>query len=888
MADPTPKQFVFAWHQDDPSSFPLGGKARALAILQEAGLPILPWFAVLPHAFETSKSAESSNEIPSSPSPEVMDEINAALKELEQKAGTRFAVRSSAIDEDGAEHSFAGQLESYLFVADEDVPMRVADVWASGFTERIVAYRKQHGLSLPPPAPAVLILPMIDARAAGVAFSADPVSGRRDTVVVSAVPGLGSGLVSGDCNADTFHVNAEGEITERAIVEKPQAHRFDASITEGVSCQPTENPESPAISDDTARQVAELARQCTRHFGRPQDIEWAWDGDQLWLLQSRPITSLAQVPDPDGQLILWDNSNIAESYSGVTTPLTFSFARCVYEEVYREFCRILRVPEADIIRGADTFRCMLGLMRGRVYYNLLNWYRVLAMLPGFDLNRSFMEQMMGVKEPLPDRLVEQVLGEREAVSKTTSYWRLGLTTAALIRAHWKLPETREAFMDRLNAALDLMQATLESMRLDELAAHYRGLERQLITRWDAPLINDFLAMIFFGLLRKLCAKWCGDDNELLANELVMAEGGIISAEPARRIREMARLAKDDSELIGNLESGTQREIESALESCPKIRAQVEDYLDVFGERCLEELKLETLTLADDPMMLYRSIGQLARSWSEQPVNREKSKPDSSSKDKDPAEDRALRTIGGNPLKRSVFRWVLRHTRGRVRDRENLRFERTRIFGRVRRVFLEMGRRLFAEGRLDEPRDVFYLSLDEILGYVEGTAVSWELRPIVTARLAEFAAYREVEPPAGRFETLGAPPIGNSLQGTAKPGVDSTTDASSDRVLQGIGCCPGIVRAKARVILDPRGATVCPGEILIAERTDPGWIMLFASAGGVAVEYGSLLSHSAIVARELGIPGIVSVPGLTHRLQDGDLVELDGAKGTIRKLEQGET
>ena len=154
--------------------------------------------------------------------------------------------------------------------------------------------------------------------------------------------------------------------------------------------------------DETAVEIAALARRSAALFGQPQDIEWAIEGGRIYLLQSRPITTLRNLPDPDGVLNIWDNSNIIESYSGVTTPLTFSFARSVYEGVYRQFCRILRVPERKIAANDHTFSRMLGLIQGRVYYNLLNWYRVLALLPGFTVNRRFMEQMMGVRESLPD------------------------------------------------------------------------------------------------------------------------------------------------------------------------------------------------------------------------------------------------------------------------------------------------------------------------------------------------------------------------------------------------------------------------------------------------------------------------------------------------------
>jgi pyruvate,water dikinase len=223
---------------------------------------------------------------------------------------------------------------------------------------------------------------MVNADVAGVAFSADPVSGRRRIAVVSAVRGLGESLVAGDVDADTYCVAQNGESFERRLV----------------------TPQQPVLNDEQARAVAALARQVERIFGRPQDIEWAMEDGQLYLLQARPITTLAPLIDPDGVYNLWDNSNIVESYGGVTTPLTYSFARRAYEMVYQEFCRIMGVPVVTIAANQPVFGCMIGLIRGRIYYNLLNWYRVLALLPGFKANRPFMEQMMGVKESLPDEI----------------------------------------------------------------------------------------------------------------------------------------------------------------------------------------------------------------------------------------------------------------------------------------------------------------------------------------------------------------------------------------------------------------------------------------------------------------------------------------------------
>jgi pyruvate,water dikinase len=692
------------------------------------------------------------------------------------------------------------------------------------------------------------------------------------------VYGLGTALVSGEADADTYHVDRDRAIVQRSIADKKSAHRPAPGSAEGVRAESIApiRARQPALTDAQVRAVAELVRRAGRHFGRPQDIEWAIEAGQLYLLQSRPITSLAAVADPEGVLNIWDNSNIAESYNGVTTPLTFSFARRAYEGVYRQFCRMLCVPSAAIKRSDEVFRHMLGLVRGRIYYNLLNWYRLLALLPGFTVNRRFMEQMMGVKEGLPDSLAAE-LGHAGLGARLKDGVGLLLSVGALVRHHFTLPWQVRRFYERLKRALGPTRPDLTPLRGDELYAHYRDLERQLLTRWDAPLINDFLAMIFHGVLRKLAQKWCDDSDGTLSNDLICAEGGIISAEPARRVRVMARIAAAHPALTEALCAGPLSEINRILDETLEFKSEYLAYLDKFGDRCLEELKLESATLHDDPLLLLRSVGQLAQRFGQEGASSgERGEADIRRR----AEERVRRVLRLHPLRRGLFGWILKHARARVRDRENLRFERTRLFGRVRSLFVELGRKLAAVDVLDDPRDVFYLEVEEVLGFVDGTAVSTDLRALTALRKAEFKRYDQMEPPADRFETRGMVYQANTFRDTRPT---PRAEGGDDNERRGLGCCPGVVRGPVRVVTDPRHAALRLGDILVAERTDPGWIMLFPCAAGLLVERGSLLSHSAIVAREMGIPAIVSVDGITRWLTDGDWVELNGSTGVVVKI-----
>ena len=528
----------------------IGGKAAALAGLQQAGFPVPDWFALAPVAFAESLAACQAQDAAAGdafaqviPSAAVQADLAQAIAALAPD-GQPLAVRSSASEEDGAAHSFAGQLASFLDVAPGDVAARVADVWRSAFSASILAYRRAHGLDATPPAPAVLVQRMVAADVSGVAFSADPASGRRGVVVVSAVAGLGEALVSGASEGETAMVDRLGAI-ERIRSRGPMS----------------------LMDDDQLRAVAALARRCEQHFGVPQDIEWAIAGGRLSLLQSRPSTTLAEMRDPDGAYALWDNSNIAESYGGVTTPLTFSFARHAYEKVYRELCRLLGVSEHEIAAHADTFRRMIGLVRGRIYYSLFSWYDLLALAPGFSANRRFMEQMMGVKEELPPALAARLAanGGRMRLSDALA---MGWAVIRLVGHYRRLPSDIKRFYARLDAALAPDAIPLETMRPDELVAHYRDLEGKLLAHWDAPLVNDLFAMLFYGLLRRLCSGWLRDTAGTLQNDLVSEQGSVISAEPARRVRALAHLAAQSPTLTEILRTGAPDEMARAITQHP--------------------------------------------------------------------------------------------------------------------------------------------------------------------------------------------------------------------------------------------------------------------------------------------------------------------------------
>ena len=840
----------------------IGGKARNLKKMTDLGLNVPNW-VVLP-----------DNIMGENPSKELIESIefdDSFLTQLESifPKNTLFAVRSSASLEDGENHSFAGQFNSFLFVKKVDLSKTIRKVLLSVFSNNVQSYLTSKNIKSPNRI-AVIIQEMVNAEVSGVGFGMNPVNGDRNEKVISSVFGLGEGLVSGELDADTF-IYKDGKI-ESKIVEKKYAlvHDFENGGLMKKDVPEFQNPEhlKSSLNDSQIQKIAETLDLLKRKLGKPQDIEFAFTDNQFYLFQTRPITNLAKIPDQNGQRIVWDNSNIIESYPGVTTPLTFSFILKVYEAVYRQFVKMMGVSERTVEENQAVFANMLGLIRGRVYYNLKSWYRTLAMLPGYSVNAQFMETMMGVKEKF--RLENQ-----PKISKWKAIFRLLFSIFKILKNLWTLPRQRREFMKLLDKTVEeYQQIDFENSRPDQLANYYTRLEAILLKEWKAPLVNDFFAMIYFGLLQKMTAKWVGESHPNLHNDLLAGNSNIISTEPVKRILEISNLIQKDENSTQFFKENSPEIIWKDLENdaFPNIKNTIDNYLQKFGERCVGELKLETVSFSQDPIQFIKII----QSYVQNEVKSSVKAGNLEQEIRENAVQIVKKSLKGEWFKQLIFNYLLNMTRDLVSNRENLRYERTRAFGLVRAIFTSIGKNFYSEGIIENSRDIFYLKKEEIFDYLNGTAVQINLKELIQIRKTEFDQYKIEKAPSERITTYGLTYHGNDFYQVYK-------NQPIEGDLKGIGCCPGRVKAKVQVIRHPDEIQSLNGDILVTSSTDPGWVTLFPSASAIMVERGSLLSHSAIVSRELGIPCIVSISGLLDTLKTGDLVEMDGSTGEIKLL-----
>ena len=425
----------------------------------------------------------------------------------------------------------------------------------------------------------------------------------------------------------------------------------------------------------------------------------------------------------------------------------------------------------------------------------------------------------------------------------------------------------------------------KKMSLTEQITVYSHLEKSFLEQWKPPLLNDYLCMMFFGILKKLTHSWVSSEGvELLQNDLLCGQGNIESVKPVKKLMSMAY--KIDTSLPEERDWLLSSNIHNILQELYTIKQNTYfakeffAYLDLYGFRCVDELKLEEDDMHDNPAVIVNTVIDYIKSKSYDFSQMSKNE----IKIREKAEQKVKEKIG--LLKRILYFWILKHTRIAIKNRESLRFARTKVFGLARRLFKGIGYNFYQLKLISNPKDIFYLTIDEIISLIEGRSISSNIFKLAQMREQEYERYRKSPPCPDRMIIKGAVGFYDSyLQ--ILTNCDALKDLSfskDSQKLVGVPCSPGVVSAKVRVVKNMKDAEGLNGEILVAFRTDPGWITLFPNCSGLLIERGSLLSHSAVIAREMGIPTIVSLNGLTKKLETGMKVKMDGSSGIIEILD----
>lgn len=878
-----------------------GGKGFNLYLLSTNGINVPPFVTLPPQFFELFKETTKINDyienIFSNPhlsmlevsekikvkivetpfTPQLESQLEQIYKELNRSL---ISVRSSAHDEDSALHSFAGQLSSYLYISDFQYTLKsIKECWASAYSERSLHYRTINKLELKNIRVSVILQEMIDPAVSGVFFTCNPVNGNNEHIFINSVYGVGEGLVSGLLDADTYVLaKSDGSILEKTIVEKPKKLIRNIAKQECLEADVEAHLiNTDSLSANDIKKLKHMAEKIELFYGRPQDVEWAITNGELYILQARPVTT--ETENNRGILYIWDNSNIVESYGGLTMPLTFGFAHYVYHQVYIQFCEVLLVPQKSIKEMDQYLNNMLGLFYGRVYYNLLNWYKLISILPGYKNNRSFMETMMGTNEAIQDEVAERVKPS-DFQNGPGAFIRHCLTGMKFFYFHLKIQDVVDDFQKEFHLVYNkFRKIDYSKLSADKVYEHFQKLEAEILRKWQAPIINDTLCMVHYGTFKKLTNKWLSHLGDSFYNDLLAGNGNLESAEPTKRLITLSGIVSKNEKLKALILTTPNEHCLEALNQNGQREFYdlVLDYIDRYGFRCMSEMKLEQKDLHQEPGLFFVFLKNLINCGQTDLHEYERREKEI----RHNAEALLEKNISG--IKKVIYKWSLNHARKAVMNRENTRFCRTRIYGVVRSMFYAIGEDFTKSNIIDKKEDIFYLTLHELRGAFEGTNSIQNLRAVIEVRRKEYEGYKDIEP-APRFTTRG--PVYWHNQHTEKEEVvvfdESTLQPNQ---MRGTPCSPGEITGIVKVIMGPEDDMVLNGEILVTDRTDPGWIPLYPSVSALLVERGGLLSHSAIVAREMGLPTVVGIKGLTKKLKSGMKVKMNGETGMIEILEE---
>jgi pyruvate,water dikinase len=775
-----------------------------------------------------------------------------------------YAVRSSATAEDLPHASFAGQQESYLNVRGQEALLRaIRSCWVSLFTDRAVAYRARNRFAHRAVALCVVVQRMVFPDVAGVLFTADPVTGRRGVIAIDASYGLGEGLVSGLVSPDHYQIDKRSlAVIARWLGPKALAVRpgpNGGTVHEEV---PAALREAPALPEGTVRQLAELGRRVEAHYGCPQDVEWCVAGRDMYLVQSRPITSLYPLPappPPEDGLHAYISFNHVQVMPDAMPPLARSVLRTMIP-----FGKSRRSAESPLVAssGGRLFIDVTYLMRLPGPRRLLP-----AVLANADeLMASALAAVAGREEFLRGRRPGLTFSRRNV---------LGWIAPALLRGLGYLsvwdPERSARYVDRV---IDERAAAVEK-RVRAMApgpARLRGARDMLGGLFESlfPLVPGPLSgVVAYGLLGRLSRRWLGHDRDVAAlgrglvgnvtSEMGLAVGDL--ADRARVWPAVAALLRErpDADALARLR---------AAEGGTAFLAELEKFLARYGARCAGEIDITRPRWHEHPALVLQAVGGQLRGAEPGGHRREHARLAAEAQAAGERLVDSVRATRGGWWKSRVARRLVRVVRALLALREHPKFLLVRMLGVLREVILEEARGLQARGLLKEVEDVYYLDLPELLRLLErGGAVEG----LVRRRREEHEQDRQLTPP--RVLTSDGEQVAGRRQGGAVPA----------GALAGSAASAGVAEGLARVVLDPQTATLEKGEVLVAPGTDPGWTPLFLNAAGLVTEVGGLMTHGSVVAREYGIPAVVGVPGATRAIRTGQHVRIDGNIGYVELL-----
>ena len=810
-------------------------------------------------------------------------EIRKAYQNLDNPA---VAVRSSATTEDLPEASFAGQQDTTLNVQGEAALFEaVLGCWASLWNARAIDYRRHNQIPQLSAAIAVVVQAMVQSQASGVLFTTNPLNGIRTETTIDATLGLGEALVSGQVEPDHFVVDTGADkILTKTLGAKEVLIQ---SVQGGGTSRSTRSAkETPAISDEQALALARLGQQVAEQFGAPQDIEWAVQNGEIFLLQARPITTLYPLPQGLPAEPLKALFSFA-AIQGVMTPLT-----------------PLGMDTLKLVfaTGAKLFNTHVDQETQTILYEAGQrlWVNFTPILSN-SLGRKITPYVLDQIEPTIGQAVTQIKDDPRlkpakdgvSLSARLRLARFGLPLAGNVLKNMLAPHKRRMHIvqagEKVLAKMEEMSAQAQGDCYEKLAWRVELLPK-VMQRYLGPVFIKFVSGIAAGMaswnfLKMLCGKSAvhlsGEqkaDLDKLTLKITRGMPNNPTTQMDLALWRIAKVIRQDPAVLQLFREKEATELNRLYGSgdLPSSAAhEIDAFLKVYAGRGLGEIDMGSSRWGEDPTRVFEMLeGYLS-------IEDADMTPDvvfeRSAREAQTAIDELVRLAGQNGggwLRAHQVRFLAGRTRALMGMRESPKFFVVRLFWIAHRALEESGQELVDAGILEQANDIFFLTTNEIRALARREKRDWR------AMVAERRAVRRRE--------LARRQIPRLLLSNGRAfyeGIQAEDDKAGGLV--GSPVSPGSVQGRVRVVLDPRKAQLQSGEIMVCPGTDPSWTPLFLTAVGLVMETGGMMTHGAVVAREYGIPAIVGVDRATQRLKIGQLIRMDGSSGHITLLEEEE-
>ncbi|MFI7604302.1 rifamycin-inactivating phosphotransferase [Micromonospora sp. NPDC049366] len=772
----------------------------------------------------------------------VPDDLAEAITRALSRFGERaaYAVRSSATAEDLPTASFAGQQDTYLNVlGSAAVLAHVSRCWASLFTERAVTYRLRNGIDHRTVRMAVVVQRMVFPEASGVLFTADPVTGNRKVATVDAGFGLGEALVSGLVNPDVFTVR-DGDVVTRAVAAKQRAvHALPAGGTREVAIDP-QRQEQPVLTDGQVVRLVQLGRRIEAHFGRPQDIEWCLVDDDFHIVQSRPITTLFPVPATGDQ----------ENH--------------VYLSVGHQ--QMMTDPMRPLGLSVWQLTAMAPMHEagGRLFVDATRMLAAPASRAGFLA-------MVGRSDPLSRDALQSVLDRPDFVLAAPDDVPAGPPAGGPPTPIETDPAVVAELIERSEVSIAALRRDIATVTgpalFDFLLEAFQEHKRALGDPLSMQAIMAGMEATWW--LNDQLNEWLGEKNA--ADTLTLSAPGNITSEMGLALLDVADVIRPHREVVTFLETV---EDDGFLDELPKLtggteaRDAIKAYLDRYGMRCVGEIDITRPRWRERPRTLVPLILDNVRNFEPGAAKRrfEHGRQQAQRKAQEVLE--RLRSLPDGERKAEETRRMIDRVRTFIGYREYPKYGIVSRYFIYKQALLGEAERLVRAGVLTDREDVFYLTFQEFHDVARSHQVDDGL---IRRRREAFRSYQALTPP--RVLTS---------DGEAHVGAYRRDDVPAGALI-GLPVSAGVVEGRARVVLDLAHADLEPGDILVTAHTDPSWTPLFVAVAGLVTEVGGLMTHGAVIAREYGLPAVVSVLDATRLIRDGQRIRVHGGDGYVEIL-----